>query len=89
MDWNIEKGQQGKNVLFRRFLWNSFLLFFLWQCLKLTPKMTKNPKISNFQRFYAFFDKISTVFVDSKVLRGQKETFRCPVGSFEEIIAVL
>ena len=89
MDWNVEKGQQGTYVLSSRLFGTVFLLFFWWQCLKLTPKVTKKPKLSNFQCFYAFFDKLSTVFVDSKVLKCQKETVRCPVGSFEEIIAVL
>ena len=32
----------------------------------------KTPKNSIFQRFYAFFVKLSTDFVDSKVLKGQQ-----------------
>ena len=35
--------------------------------LKLKPNVTKNPKLSNFQRFYAFFAEISTDFVSWNV----------------------
>ena len=88
MDWNIETGQQGKNVLSRRLFVTVFCCFSSDNVSNWHRKWQKTQN-SNFQSFYAFFDKISTVFVNSKVLRGQKETFRCPVGSFEEIIAVL
>ena len=66
-----------------------FFAVFLVTMSQIDTENDKNPKLSNFQSFYTFFDKVSTVFVDLKVSKGQKETFRCPVGSFEEIIAVL
>ena len=56
---------------------NSLLQFFWWQWL------------SSFRSFMHFFVKVSTVFLNWNVLKGQKETFRCSVGFFEEIIAVL
>ena len=36
--------------------------------------MTKNPKLSKFQSFYAIFVKFSTDFVDWKVKKGQQGT---------------
>ena len=44
----------------------------MWKCLKSTPKMTKNQKLSNFQRFYAFFPKVLTDVVDWNVGKGQQ-----------------
>ena len=41
-----------------------FIAVFRWNFLKLTPKITKNPKVSKFQRSYAFFVNVSTDFVD-------------------------
>ena len=39
----------------------------------------KNPKVSKFQRYYAFFVDVSTDFVDSNVFEGQqrKNWFTC------------
>ena len=48
----------------------------------------KNFKISQFSRFYAFFVEVSTVFWDWTVLKGQKETIRCPVVFNEEIVSM-
>ena len=42
--------------------------------IKLKPKMTKNPKFSNFQSFYAIFVKFSTDFVDWNVEKSQQGT---------------
>ena len=50
--------------------------------------MTKIPKFSNFQSFYAFFVRFSTDFVDSNVLMVQQGNFGCPVVFCEEFIAV-
>ena len=58
------------------------------KCLKLTPKMTKIPKFSNFQSLYAFFVRFLTNFVDSNVLMVQQGKFGCPVVFCEEFIAV-
>ena len=66
-----------------------FFAVFLVTMSQIDTKNDKNPKLSIFQCFYAFFDKLSTVLVDSKILKRPEETFCCPVGSFEEIIAVL
>ena len=148
MDWNVEKGQQGKNVLSSRLFWRVYFSFrfenvlncqrkwqkpksfkfskflsifvkvstvfldwnvlqcqqktnccpvdfneeivakFEWKCFKLTPKMTKNLKFPNFQRFYPFFVEVSTAFLDWTVLKNQKETTRCPVVFNEEIVAM-
>ena len=49
-----------------------FAVFEMKKSLKLTPKMTKPPKISIFQSFHAFFAKLLTDFVISKVLKGQQ-----------------
>ena len=42
--------------------------------IKFKPKMTKNPKFSKFQNFYAIFVKFSTDFVDWKVEKSQQGT---------------
>ena len=47
--------------------------------------MTKNPKFSKFQSFYAIFVKFSTDFVDWNVGKSQQGTNCCPVVFFEEI----
>ena len=54
VDWKFGKGQQGKKVLSSG-LFRSVFSVFKWNCLKLTPKMTKVSKFSKSQRFYAFF----------------------------------
>ena len=56
--------------------------------LKLTSKMTKIPKFSNFQRFYAFISKFSTDFVDLNIEKGQQGTKCSPAGFSEEFIVV-
>ena len=48
----------------------------------------KNLKIFQFSKFLRIFVKISTIFLNWNVLKGQKETFCCLVGFFEEVIAV-
>ena len=48
VDWNIEKGQRGTNALSVGFSEEFFAV-----CENNT-KMTKNPKIYNFQSFHAF-----------------------------------
>ena len=40
--------------------------------LKLKPKMTKNPKLSNFQSFYAVFVEFMTDFFEWNVKKGQQ-----------------
>ena len=42
--------------------------------IKFKPKMTKNPKFSKFQNFYAIFVKFSTDFVDWNVEKSQQGT---------------
>ena len=41
---------------------------------QLTPKMTKVPNFFIFKRFYAFFSKFSTDFVDWNVYKGHQGT---------------
>ena len=89
MDWNVKKDQQGTNVLSSRLLGTVLCCFFSGNVSNWHRKWQKTQNSPIFKSFYAFFDKISTVFLDSKDLKGQKETFRCPIGFFEEIIAVL
>ena len=48
----------------------------------------KNLKIFQFSKFLRIFVKISTLFLNRNVLEGQKETFCCLVGFYEELIAV-
>ena len=42
--------------------------------LKLQPKMTKNPKLSNFQSFYAIIVEISSDFVGWNVEKSEQGT---------------
>ena len=61
------KGHQGKDCLSI-----SFFDFFNGKCLNLTPKLTKIPKFSNFQSFYAIVSQFSIDFVDWNVERGHQ-----------------
>ena len=87
VDWKFEKGQQGKKVLSSRLLRSVFLVF-KWNCLKLTPKMTKISKFSKSQRFYAFFSNFwQTLWIGT--LEKVNNVEMCyPVGYSEEFIAV-
>ena len=49
-----------------------FIAFFKWNCLILTPKMTKIPKFSSFQRIYAVFFKIFDTFKDWNIEKDQE-----------------
>ena len=88
VDENVENAQHSTDSLSsRRFRKHNCC--FLNEKSKLTPKMTKIPKFSNFQRFYAFFPKFSTHFVDCPIWKAStKEGMCCPVGFFEKFIAV-
>ena len=57
VDWNVEKGQQGKTLLSSKIFRRVYCSFLNEKCLKLTLKMTKNPKVFNFQSLYAFLLK--------------------------------
>ena len=83
---NIEKGQQGKNVMSSR-VFRSVFQFSKWKCLKLTLK--KIPNFSIFQRFYAILSpKLSTDFVDWNVETSQQGKICCPAGFSEDFLAV-
>ena len=56
--------------------------------LKLSPKMTKNPKFSIFQSFHAIFVKFSNDFVEWNVENRQPGKRISPVDFSEETIAV-
>ena len=92
VDWNVENGHdenESKNSLSSSLLWGYKWSFQLENYLKLSPKYTKNPKISNFQSFYAVFVKFMMDFVDWNVKKGvNKEKICCPVGFSEELIDV-
>ena len=62
-DWNVLRGQRENHWL-SRVLFRRLLHFAKRNCLKLPPKMTKIPKFSNFQKFYAFFSRFLKDFVD-------------------------
>ena len=48
--------------------------FLIEKVLKLTPKMTKNPKLSFFRNFYAISVKFLTDFVDQNVEKRKQGT---------------
>ena len=77
VDWNVENAQRDRNgrnslssMLFRR----DNGCFLNEKYIKFKPKMTKNPKFSKFQSFYAIFVKFSTDFVDWNVGKSQQGT---------------
>ena len=76
VDWNVENAQRDRNgrnslssMLFRR----DNGCFLNEKYIKFKPKMTKNPKFSKFQSFYAIFVKFSTEFVDWNVENAQRD----------------
>ena len=73
VDWNVEKGQQGKHLLSSS-LYEEFIAFLERKYFKLTPKFTKIPKVSNFKDFLQFFRRFSTDFVGWNVEKGQQKT---------------
>ena len=88
IDWNIEKGQQWKIVLSSRLFRRVYFSFRFENVLNYQRKWQKH-KSFKFSKFSRSFLKVSTVFLDWAVLKGQKETSRCPVVFNEEIVAML
>ena len=90
MNWNVEKVQQGKNVLSNTIGFSEEVNS-VFQ-LKMFQIDTENGKkyiyFFNFQGFYAFFVKVSTDFVDWNVLKVQQGKVGCPVVFHEEINAM-
>ena len=86
MDWNVEKGQQGKNVLSSRLFWRVYFSFRFENVLNCQRKWQK-PKSFKFSKFLSIFVKVSTVFLDWNVLQCQQKTNCCPVDFNEEIVA--
>ena len=70
VDWNNEKSQQGKNVLSSRLFWCVNFSFLSENVSNYNRQ--KSPKISNFQRFYAFCFKFLTDFVNWNIEKGQQ-----------------
>ena len=54
----------------------------------MTPKITKNPKVSKFQRFYAFLLTFRQISWIPMFLRVNKEKIGSPVVFYEEINAM-
>ena len=71
VDKNVENAQQGTSSLSSRHFRRNNCCFPDEKNLKLTPKVTKTPKISIFYSFYVFC-QILTDFVTCKVLKGQQ-----------------
>ena len=59
-------------------------VFSLRKNLKVTTKVTKNPKVFHFLSFYSTFVQISTKFVNWNVEKGQQGKKCCPVGLVEK-----
>ena len=51
----------------------------------MTPKITKSPKILDFQSFHAIFVKVLTKFVSWNVERGQQGKLSLSSGLSEEL----
>ena len=77
-DWNVEKGQQGKNVLSIR-LSRRVYCSFLSDNVLFTPKMKKVIKLSNCRRFHAFFPNFRRTWSFGTLKRVNKERLSCPV----------
>ena len=78
VDWNDENAQHGKILLSSRLFRRDNCCFLNEKNLKLKPKMTKNPKFSDFQSFYAIVVEIATDFVDWNVENGhQSKSLMC------------
>ena len=65
-----------------------FYAVFRWKCLKLTPKMTKNSKFFNFQRFHAFFPNFRQTLWIGTLKRVNKDGICCSVGFSGKFYAV-
>ena len=87
VDQRVENAQHGTNSLHSRLLRRDNCSFLNEKGLKLTPKLTKNPKISIFN-FFAVFNKFSTDFVDWKNEKGQHGNHVLSSMLSEEIHAV-
>ena len=55
IDCNVDKGQQGQNVLSSRLFGGINYSFSKWQCLKLTPEKKQNLKDFEFLKFLCSF----------------------------------
>ena len=72
VDWKVEKGQQGTNLLSSRLFRRVNCSSQVEKKLKLAPNLTKNPKFSTFQKFHAIIVKISTDFAYWNVRNGHQ-----------------
>ena len=91
VDWNVKNGQQGTSLLPVGFSEELIAVFKMKKNRKLPPNLTKNPKFSSFQSFYAIFVKFSIDFVDwndGMLKTVIKVRICCPVVSYEEITVV-
>ena len=70
-DWTVENGHQRRICCALAF-YEEIIAVFKLKNFKLKPKMTKNPKFSNFQSFYAVFVKFMTDFFEWNVKKGQQ-----------------
>ena len=72
VDWNVVNFHQGKNPLSSSLSWRDKCNFFKCKMSQIDTEKDKNPKIFQFQSFYAVFVIFSTDFVDWNLENSQQ-----------------